>query len=31
MKNKSDIQAIIEALKLCYPDGICSLSYGQYY
>lgn len=31
MKNKSDIQAIIEALKLCYPDGICSLSYGKDY
>lgn len=31
MKNKSDIQAIIEALKLCYPDGICSLNYGKDY
>jgi endonuclease-3 len=31
MKTKSDIKAIVEELKVLYPDGICSLNYGKDY
>jgi len=31
MKNKSDIKAMIDALKAIYPNGICSLHYSKDY
>ena len=31
MKTKTDVRAIVEALKALYPDGICSLEYEKDY
>lgn len=31
MKNQKEIQSIVDALKACYPDGICSLQYQKDY
>lgn len=31
MKTKSEVASIVEALKLLYPDGICSLNYQKDY
>lgn len=31
MKSPQDVQAIVDGLKACYPDGICSLQYKKDY
>lgn len=31
MKTKSDVRAIVDALKALYPDGVCSLNYPKDY
>ena len=31
MKNPKEVSAIVETLKTCYPEGICSLQYEKDY